>query len=106
MARESDGGKGSRINVYPMPRPTTESPWSLVSYPRPDESLVPDENREKEICEERLFWRSDGRLACGAGLPYFADERHLMVTRYELEHPPPPPKRRGRPPKVREMVSE
>jgi hypothetical protein len=108
MARRSDGGIGNRIIVQPVDRATVESPWSLISYPRPDNALAPDESREEALAPERLYWRSSGTLAVAAGHPYYVDEKHLMVTRYELEHPPPPviPKRRGRPPKVRPVEPE
>lgn len=105
MARESDGGKGSRINVYPMPRPDKESPWSLMSWPRPDPLLIQDPNRETDINPERLFWRSSGILAYGAGHPHPVEEEHLLVTLHQLNNPVVP-KRRGRPPKIRDEVAE
>jgi hypothetical protein len=97
MARESDGGTGSRIRVFPQPRAEVDSPWSLISYPRPDPALAPDPNRAMATAPHRLFWRETGVLAYGPNKPHPVDEEKHLVTWEELNNPQPPKRPRGRP---------
>lgn len=87
MARLSDGGIGSIIRVFPAKRATEDSPWSAASYPYPDPDLAPDPFREMVLTVERLFWRSTGALAYGAGKAYPSDERAQLCTWAELTAP-------------------
>jgi hypothetical protein len=88
MARLSDGGTGSRIIVSTPNRATTESPWSLESYPGPDPAFAVDSDRETAISLERLFWRESRTVAYGAGKPHPVDEEPLLVGWDEMMAPP------------------
>lgn len=98
MARTSDGGTGSRIIVSNPGPATTESPWSLASYPYPDPTRVVDPDRETAISVDRLFWRESRILAYGAGKPHPVDEEAELWTWDEMMKPPDTlPKKRERP---------
>lgn len=98
MARISDGGTGSRIRVTPPNDTGPDVPWSLATYPYPDNAFAPDEERDVATAPERLYWRSNGVLAYAPNKPHYVDEEHLLVTWDELMAPPPPPEppKRGR----------
>lgn len=97
MARRSDNGEGNRIIVSAPLRPDTLNPWSVATYPLPDPALASNPDREMAVSSERLYWRSTGALAYGAGLPHPVDEEHLIVNLQELHNPTPQVPRRGRP---------
>lgn len=84
MARKSDGGEGSIIRFYPMSDAIEDGTWSLATYPHPDSARVPAEDVEVAISPERLFWRSTGILAYGAGKPHPVSEEPLLLPWDEM----------------------
>ena len=64
---------------------TDDIPWSLHTYPLPDKRRFGKRRGVEYVtATERLFWRSDRRLAFRAGAEYPANIRDQLATLEEL----------------------
>lgn len=83
-----EAGTGSRVSVGHRttdPLIAKGVPWSAGTYPLPDPAFDHIGDRTTTISTERLFWKTDGRLAYRAGVPVPDDERDQLCTQDELK---------------------
>lgn len=84
-------GTGSKVTVGHRtvdPLIAKGVPWSATTYPYPDPAFDLIGDRACTVSTERLFWRSDRRLAYRAGVMVPDDERALLCTEDELKELP------------------